>query len=62
MDSDDDGTGTDAFFLRSDELTRARKWIVYRQRRLGPEVECNSALARRERDGTLNVRAMTLAL
>jgi predicted nucleic acid-binding protein len=28
----------------------------------GSEVECNSALARRERDGALNARAMTLAL
>ena len=28
----------------------------------GSEVECNSALARRERDGALNVRTMTLAL
>jgi hypothetical protein len=45
---------TDAFFLRSAELTRARKWIIYRQRRLGPEVECNSALACRERNGALN--------
>jgi hypothetical protein len=28
----------------------------------GSEVECNSALARRERDGALDARAMTLAL